>query len=213
LIADFCATKRPAAWQPPPPEASELQALVRRLESLQEMRQMEQNRLDESRPTERVAASLRQHLTYLDQEIASTQVAISEHIDQYPGLRQQRDLLVSIPGVGETTAAKLLGENLPTNIQQSSSKKPFGTTCWAKYGHIPVLQSLEGNHTKRIHFRLSPNDRLGPRSSTCAVAGRAKRARARAHRGGSRRHSLAAEGDARMTGRDSHPSPASVTLR
>src|SRR3712207_6108395 len=32
LIADFCATKHPPAWQPPPPEARELQALVRRLE-------------------------------------------------------------------------------------------------------------------------------------------------------------------------------------
>lgn len=120
LIADFCATKHPSPWQPPPAEARQLQALVRRLESLQEMRQMEQNRLDESRPTKRVAASLRQHLTYLDQEIAATQAAIDEHIDSHPGLRQQRDLLVSIPGVGETTAAKLLGEVLDIKLYKGA---------------------------------------------------------------------------------------------
>jgi len=45
LIARFCALHRPEAWTPPAPEAAELQALVRRLESLTEMRQMEHNRL------------------------------------------------------------------------------------------------------------------------------------------------------------------------
>lgn len=37
LIARYCQKHRPAAWTPPPPEISELQALVRRLESLLDM--------------------------------------------------------------------------------------------------------------------------------------------------------------------------------
>lgn len=81
---------------------------------------MEQNRLDESLPTERVATSLRQHLVYLDQEIASTQAAVTEHINNHPGLREQRDLLVSIPGIGETTAAKLLGEVLDLKLYKNA---------------------------------------------------------------------------------------------
>ena len=45
LIAGFCSERRPPAWTPPAPEVQELQALVRRLESLIEMRVAEENRL------------------------------------------------------------------------------------------------------------------------------------------------------------------------
>ena len=38
LIAKFCQTQTPGAWTPPPAEARELQALVRRLQTLEEMR-------------------------------------------------------------------------------------------------------------------------------------------------------------------------------
>src|SRR5215203_6297352 len=45
-IAQFCAERRPPEWQPLPAEIRELPALVRRLDSLAVMRQMEANRLD-----------------------------------------------------------------------------------------------------------------------------------------------------------------------
>jgi transposase len=45
LIARFCQAQEPPAWVPPVPEVRELQALVRRLESLVEMRVAEENRL------------------------------------------------------------------------------------------------------------------------------------------------------------------------
>jgi transposase len=48
LIAQFCSERRPPQWQPLPTEIRELQALVRRLDSLVGMRQMEANRLDVS---------------------------------------------------------------------------------------------------------------------------------------------------------------------
>lgn len=179
LVADFCATKHPATWQPPPPEARELQALVRRLESLQEMRQMEQNRLEEGLPTERVAASLREHIVYLEQEIASTQGSIAEHINDHPELRQQRDLLVSIPGIGETTAAKLLGEvhNIKlyksarqlaafaglaprlhesgTSVKKKAKLSKIGTPRLRKALYFPAISALKHNtHIKMMGDRL-----------------------------------------------------------
>ena len=45
LIADFCRTQQPEAWQPPRPEVKELRALLRYLDDLQAMRQQESNRL------------------------------------------------------------------------------------------------------------------------------------------------------------------------
>jgi transposase len=115
LIAQFCAERHPPAWQPLPAEIRELQALSRRLDSLGEIRQMEANRLEVA-GTEAVKESLSGHLAYLDEEIVRTQQLIRSHIERHPGLRKQRDLLLSIPGIGETTAAKLLGEILDVKL-------------------------------------------------------------------------------------------------
>lgn len=109
LIARFCALHQPEAWSPPSAEVSELQAWVRRLETLQQMRQMENNRLQAGPPAS-VQVSLQEHLAYLDAEIAKTEQRIRDHIHHNSGLKEQRDLLVSIPGIADTTAAVLLAE-------------------------------------------------------------------------------------------------------
>jgi transposase len=119
LIAQFCSERCPPAWQPPPAEVRDLQALVRRLDSLLEMRQMEANRLEVA-ATPAVRESLSEHLAYLDQEVARAEKLIRSHIDSHPGLRGQRELLLSIPGIGETTAAKLLGEIMDVKLYESA---------------------------------------------------------------------------------------------
>ena len=119
LIARFCSERHPPEWRPLPPEVRDLQALVRRLDSLLEMRQMEDNRLGVA-ATAAVKESLAEHITYLDAEIARTELLIRSHIDAHPGLRGQRDLLVSIPGIGETTAAKILGEIMDVKLYESA---------------------------------------------------------------------------------------------
>jgi transposase len=110
LIAGFCSERRPPAWQPPAPELRELQALVRRLDSLVEMRTMEENRLSSGVTVAAVRESVEEHLAYLSEQIKRTEALIRDHIDSHPGLRSQRELLDSIPGVGEATAAVLLAE-------------------------------------------------------------------------------------------------------
>ena len=119
LLARFCAERRPPAWRPLPLEVRELQALARRLDSLLEMRQMEANRLEVA-ATAAVSESLAGHVAYLDEEIARTEALIGSHIDSHPGLRAQRDLLVSIPGIGETTAAKLLAEIMDVKLYKGA---------------------------------------------------------------------------------------------
>jgi transposase len=108
LIARFCAAIKPALWQPTAPELKELQALVRRLDSLQEMVTAEQNRLETA--TSKVAELTQSHLEYLKQQQALIKQLISDHFDQHPDLKQQHDLLISIPGIGSQTAAVLLAE-------------------------------------------------------------------------------------------------------
>jgi len=110
LIADYVRTQEPARWLPPPPEARQLQALVRRLDALLEMQTQETNRLELAAAI--VRPSIEATLAHLHDEIDVIKRHIAAHIDQFPTLRAQRDLIVSIPGIGETTAAIVLGELL-----------------------------------------------------------------------------------------------------
>jgi transposase len=110
LIADFCRTQQPSTWTPPALEQQELQVLVRHLENLHDMRQQEVNRRQAGIPSETILKTLDDHIAFLDQQIADLLRLIHDHIDRHPHLRQQRDLLTSIPGIGDITAFKLLAE-------------------------------------------------------------------------------------------------------
>ena len=110
LIADFTATQHPPVWTPPTPEIRQLQALVRRLDALHGMRTQEANRRAAGVVVDAVRASIDAVLASLDAQIAHVEALIRQHFDQHPGLRAQRDLLTTIPGIGEATAAVLLAE-------------------------------------------------------------------------------------------------------
>ena len=120
LMARFCRMHQPPAWTPPLPEVRELQALVRRLEALEAMQQMEQNRLETGVASATVQTQLQEHIGYLQVQIEQTRTLIRAHIDQNPTLKQQRDLLTSIPGIAQTTAALLLAELGPVQRFQSA---------------------------------------------------------------------------------------------
>jgi len=122
LIAGFCGERRPPAWHPPKREVQELQALVRRLESLVEMRTMEENRLSSGIAVEAVRESVAELMAYLAEQIRRTETLIRSHIDNHPGLKRQHQLLDSIPGIGETTAAALLAE-VPDITQYRSARQ------------------------------------------------------------------------------------------
>jgi transposase len=108
LIARFCGAIKPSPWTPTAPEVKELQALLRRLESLKEMETQERNRLETATAT--VAQLTQSHLEYLIEQQKLIKQLIGEHFDQHPHLKQQRDLLTSIPGIAQQTASVLLAE-------------------------------------------------------------------------------------------------------
>jgi transposase len=110
LIADFCRTQQPDAWQPLAPEVKDLRAMLRHLDDLQAMRQQEANRLQAGEQSAPVLAQLEQHLAFLDAQIAQIKRQIDDHFDHHPPLKHQRDLLTSIKGIGDLTAGRLLAE-------------------------------------------------------------------------------------------------------
>jgi transposase len=110
LIAEFCQRENPPLWKPLSTEVKHLRALVRRLEDLQSAYQQERNRSLCGEKDAWVMDDLQIHLSYLQERIRAARQAIQQHIDQHPNLSSQQALLISIPGIGKLTAARLLAE-------------------------------------------------------------------------------------------------------
>lgn len=153
LIARFCLQQHPPAWVPPAPEIRELQALVRRLESLQQMHTQELNRRASGVPTPAVAQSLEETLAFLEAEMAKIEQQIQAHIDQHPSLKHRRDLIDSIQGIGPKTATALLAE-FP-NIAEFASAREL-----AAYAGVTPQPHTSGSS---VHRRTQMSRRGSPR--------------------------------------------------
>lgn len=149
LIAHFTATQDPPAWAPPARDIRELQALVRRLDALQGMRTQEANRLAAGVVVADVRASIEAVLAHLDAQIAHVAQLIRQHLDHHPGLRAERDLLTTIPGIGEATAAILIAELFDKPFTRARQAAAFA-------GLVPRLVQ---SGTLRGRTRLS---KIGP---------------------------------------------------
>jgi transposase len=110
IIAEFCFRENPGLWTPPPASFKDLQALVRHLDGLMATRQQEVNRLNSGVKTPAVIESLKQICSFFDDQINQTKEAIQDLINQNFELKRRQSLLITIPGIGDLTAAKLLGE-------------------------------------------------------------------------------------------------------
>jgi transposase len=108
IIARFCLAMVPGPWIAPTPEIRSLRALVRRVDSLIDMRSQEKNRI--STAHESVVAMIKEHIAYLDKEIEKISKQIADRIDRDPHLKQKKDLLDSIPGLGKATIPHILAE-------------------------------------------------------------------------------------------------------
>lgn len=99
------------AWLPPPVEVRVLRALMARLDAIEQDLQREQNRLEKAQATETPPAvqdSLQRSLTALRAERERLRREIDDHYDQHPDLKQERERLKTIPGVGDASASRLL---------------------------------------------------------------------------------------------------------
>lgn len=110
LLALFCQRQQPAPWQPPAPEKRALRALVRRRESLQELRQQEANRLSSGEDDPLVVRSLQAVVGFLDEQLVQVAQAIRVQAASDPAVQRQVELVDSIPGIGWVTATTLIAE-------------------------------------------------------------------------------------------------------
>ncbi len=129
LIARYCSAMQPRLWEPPSPSQRRLQRLGRRRTALVEMRTQEHNRLEGPGIVE-VRDSLEKSIAFLERQIADIDREIASAIYDDPDLRNKRDLLESIPGIGERVASTLLGE-LPqiTEFRNGKALAAFVGLC------------------------------------------------------------------------------------
>lgn len=146
LITRFCLTQKPQLWTPAAPEIRQLQALVRRLDALIEMHTMEVNRLSSGVSTTEVKDSIESLISHLAEQIKRTEKLIRQHINNHPHLKADRDLLLSIPGLGEATIARLMSE---INFHQYKSAREVAAFA----GLAPRLR--ESGKSVRGRARLS----------------------------------------------------------
>jgi transposase len=122
LIARFAEKHKSEAWTPPPAELQLLKALVRHLDDLGAQRRQWQQRLTEGHPLPAVQESLQQVIRVLEEQEHQIEGQIGAQVAKHAELHRQHELLLSIPGIGTTTAVRLLAE-MPTLLTFRSARQ------------------------------------------------------------------------------------------
>lgn len=151
-------------WQPEAKEIRELRSLMARLEALEKDLQREQNRQEKALATEsnrRVMASIDDMISALKAEIHKLKSDIDNHINGHPALKQDRELLQSIPGVAEVCSVQLL--SVIRSRDFISAKE-----CAAFVGLVPV--HAESGSTLRKQTRISKAGRSSVRQKLYMAA-------------------------------------------
>lgn len=134
VLARYGATQQPRRWLPETAEVRHLKALLSRLDALEEDIRRETNRREKaefSASNVEVITSIDTILGALNKEAERLESDIDRHIDQNPGLKNDRALLKSIQGIGTVLSRDLLA--LIHGKSFSSARQ-----CAAYSGLVPV---------------------------------------------------------------------------
>lgn len=151
-------------WQPEAREIRELRSLMARLEALEKDLRREQNRREKALMTQtnlRVIESIEDMIGALKEEIRKLKSDIDQHINGHPELKQDRELLQTIPGVAEVCSVQLL------SVLRS---RDFGSAreCAAFVGLVPV--HTQSGSTLRKQSRISKAGRSSVRQKLYMAA-------------------------------------------
>lgn len=195
LLARFCMALQPGIWVPPSPAYRQLRALVERLQALKDMHQQEMNRLEAHQASGEVLVigHVQQHINWLNTQITQLERDIDDHINGHPELKQDADLMATIPGLGQITIAKVLayagdvrrfnnGKALAAYVgitpkQQESGSSVKGRTMIARTGHaalrkalyMPGMVALRHNPALQVFGERMRSNGLAPKAVIGAV--------------------------------------------
>lgn len=110
VIALYAQRMRPDPWKPPSIAIKQLKQRTRLLRSLEQTRQGYRNRLQSGIDDKVALQVIQTMIEHLDTQIEALRKIILNFIKQDDVLNQQRQLIISIPGIADKTAAILLAE-------------------------------------------------------------------------------------------------------
>ncbi|XUF28224.1 transposase [Bordetella pertussis] len=142
VLARYGQTLSPALWHPAPLHARQLRALLTRREALskdllRELNRKEKSQFSPSAPL--VDGSIDKAIAFLREQIKQIERAIDQHIDNHPDLKQDCELLNSIPAIGPQAGNAILAVMHNRHIDSAQSLAAYlGWSCAA-----PIRQQSE----------------------------------------------------------------------
>ena len=158
VLTEYAARLPFQPWRPPSPSALKLLAVARRLEDLTEMHAAEKNRLHAASLSAALPSILRRDversLQTLERAVERLTRAAQEFIAADPPLAERYQLLLSIPGIGPTSALHVLAELMllgpDLNVRQ-----------WVAYAGLDPRQYTSGSSVhKKARISKAGNKHL-----------------------------------------------------
>jgi transposase len=122
LLVRFAWAMPFVKWTPPPEHVLKLRALVRRMQDLIRMQAAEKARKhaaerDPTCPSD-VPESIAEMIRLINEQVDSLESAALEHVRAHPDLAEELGRLITVPGIAERSALKILAEWLcfPTDL-------------------------------------------------------------------------------------------------
>lgn len=181
VLARFGAEQKPAPWEPPSAAARTLKALLARRDAVADDLLREKNRQEKLEATETpqlVTESVEGSIKFIEAELKRLQKCIDDLIDNDPDMRGKRELLNSIPGVGERVSNHMTcllagrdfksGEQLAaylglipvswesgTSVRVPPHMSKAGPAHLRKLLYMPAIVAVKRNpHIKALYERL-----------------------------------------------------------
>ena len=175
-IARFGMERQPEMTSLPTKEMEELQELSRHRDALVKAKVAFENR-DESRSSESAQSLNRDFVKTIEEHIARTEKLMAKQARQIPWVKEQMELMISVPGVGDITAIGLSVEigdfkqytrkgisaasGLSPQLRESGTSVKSAKISKRAPGRIRQLLYLSSNHAIRkipylkiMHARL-----------------------------------------------------------
>lgn len=143
-------------WQPEPEEVRHLKALLGRREALDKDLQREYNRNEKAQiqgASKNILDSIAHVTATLEQERAHLHEEIEAHIERHSQLKQDRQLLRSIPGIGAVLSLSLLAMLHGRDFMSAGQ-------CAAFAGLIPIMHQSGKSVEKRPRLSKAGCGRL-----------------------------------------------------
>jgi len=164
MLARYGWERKPPRWQPAPPAILQLKALNSRLDAVEKDIRRQHNRLQCAttvNQSKAVIRLIRQSVRYLEKQAATLTALIAEQIQSDAQLKKNRDLLLSVKGIGDV-CSRLLVADITAGRFTSASQ------CAAYMGLVPIPQ--QSGQQERVALSRAGNRRLKAKLYMAAIS-------------------------------------------